>query len=132
MNPFNILQPAATSAGVRDPVCGMTVVPENSAASVQYQGETYYFCCAGCATKFKTDPERYLHPQPPAPKEVAAQQNVEYTCPMDPEVRQLGPGTCPKCGMALEPVYFAPTEEANPELRDMTRRFWIAVVLTVP
>ena len=111
--------------GVLDPVCGMTVDPQKAAGSVVYQGQTYYFCSKGCAAKFESDPVKYLRPKstPPA---VAA---VEYTCPMHPEVRQIGAGSCPKCGMALEPVSFTreSAEEVNPEYTDMLRRFWASV-----
>ena len=90
-----------------DPVCGMSVDPAHAAGSTQYNGKSYYFCHPSCLEKFQKDPEKYLAPKN---KEVAqaAPENVEYTCPMDPEVRQIGPGSCPKCGMALEPVNVAP------------------------
>ncbi|MGA7855654.1 MAG: HAD-IC family P-type ATPase, partial [Candidatus Acidiferrales bacterium] len=201
----------------RDPVCGMTLDPERAAARVEHSGKTFYFCCAGCATKFRAEPEKYLSAKVPAatghgaplvqlggPKpspglspalgSVAASAAVlapvaepkdlrvfeshrpqpsarinDYTCPMDPEVHQDHPGACPKCGMsleaslptigatrveytcpmhpeivrsepgscpicgmALEPKTVAATEEVNLELVDMTRRFWISVVLTIP
>src|SRR5277367_1421459 len=168
----------------RDPVCGMAVDPERAAAKADYAGKTYYFCSAGCAAKFRAEPERYLaaKPLPPTPRPPdlvqlggaksfasPAAKSTVYTCPMDPDVRQDRPGPCPKCGMALEPnvppapakrieytcpmhpqivrqgpgscpicgmaleprTVTAATEE-NPELRDMTRRFWIATILTVP
>ncbi len=83
---------------LKDPVCGMTVTSESD-HKASYQGMDYFFCCAGCRQKFSADPEKYLVPR----KEEAQDQNAWYTCPMDPEVRQRGPGTCPKCGMALEP-----------------------------
>src|SRR5579864_2557140 len=106
---FPILQkPPAPSATAIDPVCGMNVDPQRAAATTTYQGLPYYFCCKGCQTKFEADPQRYLHPQakpePMTPPQGAA--NIEYTCPMHPEVRQIGPGACPKCGMALEPATF--------------------------
>jgi Cu+-exporting ATPase len=90
----------------RDPVCGMNVDSANAAATVEHDGSTYYFCCRGCAGKFKADPQKYLAPrskasQPPEPTHSAT--DAMYVCPVDPEVRQLGPGACPKCGMALEP-----------------------------
>jgi len=113
---------------VKDPVCGMRVDPQRAAGTVTWQGHTYYFCSKGCAAKFEADPEKYLHPQAvPEPMEPTAPsaQGVEYTCPMHPEVRQMGPGSCPKCGMALEPVAFTleSVDEVNPEYRDMLRRF---------
>jgi len=99
-----------------DPVCGMTVKRATAKATEEHKGVRYYFCCAGCATKFRADPEKYLQPklvslQPQLvtlePKAVAqpteAEQRTRYICPMDPEVSKLGPGSCPKCGMALEP-----------------------------
>jgi Cu+-exporting ATPase len=114
-------------AGALDPVCGMRVDPEHAAAKSTYQGQSYYFCSAGCRAKFDGDPEKYLHPgaQP------EAMHAVEYTCPMHPEVRQLGPGSCPKCGMALEPATFtaATLDEVNPEYVAMLRRFWFSFPL---
>jgi Cu+-exporting ATPase len=116
-----------------DPVCGMTVRTEGAKHVTTHAGETYYFCCAGCRAKFEADPARYLKPRPatPAPASAAPPGTI-YTCPMHPEIRQEGPGSCPICGMALEPEM--PTAEAgpNPELADMTRRFWVAAALTVP
>ena len=169
-----------------DPVCGMKVDPAKAADTAVHNGKTYYFCCKGCATKFRATPDPYLHkPQlvtlgmpsakpalvtlgaAPAAKS-APPADAEYVCPMDPEVRQIGPGSCPKCGMALEPDVIAATatrteytcpmhpevvrsepgscpicgmaleprdvvvSEANPELDDMTRRFWISIVLAAP
>jgi Cu+-exporting ATPase len=117
------------STGVRDPVCGMMVDPQHAAGSVVYQGETYYFCSKGCAAKFQADAEKYLHPKAvPEPMQAEA-AGIEYTCPMHPEVRQIGPGSCPKCGMALEPVSFTrdSADEVNPEYTDMLRRFWLSV-----
>jgi Cu+-exporting ATPase len=117
------------SAGVRDPVCGMMVDPQKAAGSEVYQNETYYFCSKGCVAKFQADAEKYLHPAAmPEPMRPEA-AGVEYTCPMHPEVRQIGPGSCPKCGMALEPVSFTrdSADEVNPEYTDMLRRFWLSV-----
>ncbi|MDQ2842641.1 MAG: heavy metal translocating P-type ATPase [Acidobacteriota bacterium] len=92
----------------KDPVCGMQVDPLKAAGQSQFEGQTYYFCGLGCKKKFDADPGQYLD-STPLPKHVApAQEKVEYTCPMDPEIRQFGPGTCPKCGMALEPATFQP------------------------
>ncbi len=90
----------------RDPVCGMDVAEEHPAGKVEHQGRSYYFCSASCVQKFQTDPDKYLTPQPSGAVSAPGTQKVEYTCPMDPEVRRMGPGTCPKCGMALEPVNF--------------------------
>jgi Cu+-exporting ATPase len=124
----------ATSTTHRDPVCGMTVDAAKAAGATEYQGEKYYFCGASCLAKFKADPSRYLQrSEPPPPKRAAEElQQVEYTCPMHPEIRQMGPGACPKCGMALEPVTASAGEEDNAELKDMTRRFWVSLGLTVP
>jgi Cu+-exporting ATPase len=124
-----------------DPVCGMKVHPERAAGRVEHNGTAYYFCSAGCADKFRAQPGRYLQPlvaigpaasrpaPPPSPAPSAAE--VEYTCPMHPEVVQKGPGTCPLCGMALEPRR-ATLEEDTSELRDMSRRFWISAAFTAP
>ncbi|MEJ7623837.1 MAG: heavy metal translocating P-type ATPase [Pyrinomonadaceae bacterium] len=112
-----------------DPVCGMTVSPDTAAGNYEHNGTTYYFCSVGCLNKFKNDPESFLAPK----KEKDLPQGVEYTCPMHPEIVQIGPGSCPICGMALEPKVFSlDAEEDNSELRDMTRRFWVGVVLTLP
>lgn len=113
-----------------DPVCGMTVDVDSSTLRTTRDGKHYYFCHAGCQTKFETDPERYLEPQPvPEP----APPGTVYTCPMHPEIEQEGPGTCPLCGMALEPMGIPDGDTGpNPELVDFTRRFWIGLVFTVP
>ena len=116
-------------AGARDPVCGMTVDPQRTPHRHVIDRHSYYFCSAGCRAKFAADPTKYLQPKPaPAP----APDSALYTCPMHPEVRQIGPGSCPICGMALEPLL--PTAHAgpDPELADMTRRFWIGLALTAP
>jgi Cu+-exporting ATPase len=129
---FPILQ---KPAGTLDPVCGMTVDPQHAAGSSLYQGKTYYFCSKGCVAKFEANPEKYLHPAAqPEPMAEPADASVEYTCPMHPEVRQVGPGSCPKCGMALEPAIFtiATVDEVNPEYVDMSRRFWLSAALTAP
>ena len=112
-----------------DPVCGMKVNPETSPQRHDHAGITYHFCGSRCRERFAADPAKYLSPEPIV---TASQPGAIYTCPMHPEVRQQGPGSCPICGMALEPL--APTAEPqeNPELADMTRRFWIALVPTVP
>ncbi len=158
----------AIDAAQIDPVCGMTVDPATAAGSSSYGGKTWYFCSKGCKARFDADPATYAGdvalPHPP----VVSQTGATYTCPMHPEIRQHGPGACPKCGMALEPekvaapqtrvewtcpmhpqiVRDAPgscpicgmaleprtitLEDENPELKDMTRRFWISAALTVP
>ncbi|MGZ5483699.1 MAG: HAD-IC family P-type ATPase, partial [Pyrinomonadaceae bacterium] len=162
-----------------DPVCGMTVDRESAAGSYEFNGQNYYFCSRHCLETFRENPQSFL--SPPAPLQPvtigtrrldkpssASTDSREYTCPMHPEVRQVGPGSCPKCGMALEPVSAAPAtkieytcpmhpeivrdapgscpicgmaleprtitieEEENPELVEMTRRFWVSVVLSLP
>ena len=151
----------------KDPVCGM-LVTRPDAPTVVHAGETYRFCCDGCATRFRTAPERYLNPteNPSEPEIVPGAvyicpmdpevredtpgscpvcgmalepetpllptSRTEYICPMHPEVVQDSPGSCPKCGMALEPRTITLEEEDNPELRDMSRRFWFAAVLALP
>jgi len=158
---------------VKDLVCGMMVNPATTPHQVEHQGRTYFFCGRRCVEKFQAEPDTYLHHAPEQPQLAAPQHQAatgdNYTCPMHPEVRQPGPGVCPQCGMALEPLtvampsarieYTCPMhpeivrdrpgscpicgmaleprtvtgeEEANPELVDMTRRFWISLVLTVP
>ena len=114
---------------VKDPVCQMDVDPATAAGKYEYEGTTYYFCNPRCLERFRADPQKYLSGQADAP---APPTGTWYTCPMDPEVRQRGPGACPKCGMALEPEMPTAVEEANPELAYMQRRFWISLALTVP
>src|SRR5918992_1306624 len=151
---------------VVDPVCGMTISPADAVGHLDHRGHTYYFCHQSCLDQFRADPEHFLNPdrQPAVDR---ADPQREYTCPMDPEVRQKGPGACPKCGMALEPVDVTPVtqtewtcpmhpeivrdapgscpicgmaleprvvtiEETNPELEDMTRRFWWATAIPPP
>src|SRR3954471_967671 len=100
-----------------DPVCAMQVDPRSAAGSVEYEGEKFYFCSAGCVERFRENPGRYVHrEQAPPPVEAA-----EYTCPMHPEIVRSKPGACPICGMALEPRT-ATDDAANPELRSMMRR----------
>lgn len=136
-----------------DPVCDMTVDPEKAAGHVEYKGETYYFCSTHCVRKFQDDPERYLnkaaapqvvqiglrrgHGSKPdehgsKPDEKSGADGVEYTCPMHPEVVRIGPGSCPICGMALEPRTVTLEEEDNSELIDMKRRFWVSAALSLP
>ena len=153
-------------AQVLDPVCGMTISPDDAVGHIDYKGRTYYFCSQNCLDRFRATPEGFLAERP-AVAATPADMEREYTCPMDPEVRQRGPGACPKCGMALEPVDVAPVtkvewtcpmhpeivrdapgacpicgmaleprtvtlEERNPELDDMTRRFWWSAGITAP
>jgi Cu+-exporting ATPase len=130
-----------------DPVCGMNVYPGAAAGSHEYNGKTFYFCSTHCLHKFSADPEHYLSQTPEpmvvhpvgiqrvvrAPQAaVADSEKTEYTCPMHPEVVRSAPGSCPICGMALEPRTVSLEETENPELTDMSRRFWVCVVLTLP
>jgi Cu+-exporting ATPase len=114
----------------RDPVCGMTVDAHTAKHRYDHQGRTFYFCSAGCRTKFIAEPAKYLDKDTRTAE--AVPEGTVYTCPMHPEVRQIGPGTCPICGMALEPEIATADAGPNPELADMSRRFWIGLVLTLP
>src|SRR5712692_10261793 len=116
-------------ASVRDPVCGMTVDPATSQHRFDTRGETFHFCSAGCRTKFAADPQQYLNKSKP---KAAVPEGTIYTCPMHPQIRQVGPGSCPICGMALEPEVASLDTQPNPELADMTRRFWLGLALALP
>jgi P-type Cu+ transporter len=118
------------NAQIHDPVCGMAIDPESATESITQGSTTFYFCSASCATKFKADPEHYMTPPEDRPA-ADAPSGAIYTCPMHAEVRQVGPGSCPKCGMALEPVDVG-AEQDDSELRDMTRRFIVSVIFTLP
>src|SRR5436190_249145 len=120
---------SADKGGVIDPVCGMTVDPHTTPHRAEHAGHPYYFCSAGCRTKFIADPARYLGPAKTAEP---VPEGTLYTCPMHPEIRQVGPGSCPICGMALEPELVSADSGPNPELIDMTRRFWIGAALAAP
>ena len=122
---------AAVPGTVKDPVCGMDVDPAKTAHHVDHAGHVYHFCSAGCRTKFIAEPGKYLHPAAPLRAEAVAAGTI-YTCPMHPQIRQPAPGSCPICGMALEPETPSAETGPNPELVDFTRRFWIGLVLTVP
>lgn len=111
-----------------DPVCGMNVDPETAKHKTNYKKEDYYFCAENCLKKFKADPEKYLSPR----EQEAVVKGAIYTCPMHPQIRQEGPGSCPICGMSLEPEMPSAEETKNHELIDMTRRFWIGILLTLP
>ena len=115
---------------VIDPVCGMKVDPETTAHHATHDGIHYHFCSAGCLGKFTADPAKYLISAPRA--ELIAEPGAMWTCPMHPEIRQQGPGTCPICGMALEPEEPSLDDAPNPELVDFTRRWWVSAVLAVP
>jgi Cu+-exporting ATPase len=128
--------PAPSGARAVDPVCGMTVDPQKTPHRHDHEGRAYYFCSAGCLRKFVAEPNKYLNVSPRAMPRVEpsrpAPAGTIYTCPMHPEIRQVGPGSCPICGMALEPLMATAEAGPNPELVDMTRRFWIGLVLTLP
>src|SRR3954469_12127698 len=113
-----------------DPVCGMTVEPATAAGRSDYKGTTYYFCSKRCVSAFESDPERYLSGKKHRAA-MPAEPGAKYTCPMHPEIVQVGPGSCPKCGMALVPMEGA-TETDHSELRDLTRRLWVSAALSVP
>ncbi|VAX39326.1 Lead, cadmium, zinc and mercury transporting ATPase; Copper-translocating P-type ATPase [hydrothermal vent metagenome] len=124
---------------VTDPICGMKIKPDAIAETITHGGETYHFCSTSCAEKFRGDPEEYVHTHgseksEPPPVQAEGSSQAIYTCPMHPEVRQVGPGSCPKCGMALEPLVAGDEDDeaAERELLDMTRRFWVGTVLSFP
>jgi P-type Cu+ transporter len=116
---------------VTDPVCGMKVDPAKTQHRHTHEGRAYFFCSAGCRSKFVADPAKYLR-KDAAETAPAGPAGAIYTCPMHPQIRQVGPGTCPICGMALEPVGVTAEAAPNEELIDMTRRFWIGAALAVP
>jgi Cu+-exporting ATPase len=123
-------QPGIANGKAIDPVCGMTVDPATTPHHATHDGADYHFCSAGCRTKFLAGPARYLHPAqaepvPPSPP------GTRYFCPMDPQIEQDGPGTCPICGMALEPMLPSPDDGENPELTDFRRRFWWTLPLSL-
>ena len=122
---------ALVAERVKDPVCGMNVDPAVTAHHATHEGDDFHFCSAGCRTKFRADSARYLDPKPPAAASAVLAQAI-YTCPMHPQIRQRGPGACPICGMGLEPADVTADAGPNPELIDMTRRFWIGLGLAAP
>lgn len=120
---------------VLDPVCRMKVDPRTSKRRFTYKGDEYFFCSDRCKARFETEPETFLAPKHDHSAHAHndhASSGATYTCPMHPEVRQIGPGSCPKCGMALEPETVSLHDKPDPELIDMTRRFWVSLVLTLP
>jgi Cu+-exporting ATPase len=130
--PLPMIMPSGLpeNAGEIDPVCGMTVQPATAAGSYEYEGKTYYFCTTSCLEKFRADPESYLTPPDQRASRISSATTggtVEYVCPMDPEVVESQPGACRICGMALEPKVISLDETRNPELEDMTRRFWLCL-----
>ena len=135
--PLPAMSPARPPGSVRDPVCGMNVDPVRTKHSSVHEGENYFFCSAGCAEKFRREPGKYLssgghEPMTSAASAAPVGVGVEYTCPMHPEIVRPGPGSCPICGMALEPRTAAPEDAPNPEFDEMKRRFIVAAVLTMP
>src|SRR5713226_4954029 len=137
----------------KDPVCGMMVVPEKAAAKLEHAGKTYYFCSKGCAERFSREPDKFLatsgtaemdhgsaprghgamqHAGEAASRPASAKKKVRYTCPMHPEIIRFGPGTCPICGMALEPMDVFAQVEADPEYDSMRLRFWVSAALSLP
>jgi P-type Cu+ transporter len=127
---LNVISPNAMASrdAAIDPVCGMAVDPETAKLSAEHDGVVYHFCSRSCHNRFVADPAAYIKPVSASELSLAA---AEYTCPMHPEIVRPKPGSCPICGMALEPRVAA-AEETNPELVDMTRRFWVSAALTVP
>ena len=123
---------SGNNGSAKDPVCGMKVTPGPEKTSTEYEGVTYWFCHSGCREKFVGNPSAYLGDRPETPAADPGDKRL-YICPMCPEVEQLGPGPCPSCGMALEPKDVTTSLDADdPELRNMTRRFWVALALTLP
>src|SRR5690606_19642129 len=120
----------AAEARAKDPVCGMEV-DTASAISALHEGTNYHFCSDSCRDKFRANPDGFVKNSPDGQEGVAA-QGVEYTCPMHPEIVRNEPGSCPICGMTLEPRTPSVDDEDDAELRDMRRRFWVSVVLTIP
>ncbi|MBF8300747.1 MAG: ATPase, partial [Acidobacteria bacterium] len=125
-----MIQPAPATAEVVDPVCGMTIAPARAAGHVDHLGRTYYFCGKKCLERFRADPGAFLGGAPPPVIEAPA--GASYTCPMHPEIVRAQPGPCPICGMALEPSMVSLEEGPNPELVDMSRRFWASAALSGP
>src|SRR5260370_7504901 len=143
----------ATTREQKDPVCGMKVVQEKAAAKRDHAGKTYYFCSKGCAERFSNDPETFLaapgtaemdhgsalpghrameHAGATAPVAASEERKIRYTCPMHPEIIRFGPGSCPICGMALEPMDVFAEVEADPEYDSMRLRFWVSAALSLP
>ncbi len=122
-----------TKASVKDPVCGMAVELTDATPQAVHDGEAFYFCSAGCHAKFTADPQKFVPRSHGAEtKAVTALEGAIWTCPMHPEIQRPGPGSCPICGMALEPVMPTANEGPSEEYRDMLRRFWIGLILALP
>ena len=130
----------ATGQKTKDPVCGMDVDEKSAAGTIQHLGQSYSFCSQRCLEKFRADPSGFVKPHASTPSATKAEPvahaspaaKVEYVCPMHPQIVRSEPGSCPICGMALEPRTITADEKENPELRDMTRRFWVSLGLTIP
>jgi len=147
---FGVAMETVETITAIDPVCGMSVDPQSASGRLDHAGQNYYFCSQRCLEKFKADPSKYVkatqaspHQQhsasrassnvaPSSPTGVQPVSRTEYVCPMHPEIVRNEPGSCPICGMALEPRTISAEEEENPELSDMTRRFWVSLALTIP
>ncbi|MEO8883960.1 MAG: YHS domain-containing protein, partial [Devosia sp.] len=126
---------AMVAAGVnlvKDPVCGMSVDPATAKHRAEHGGQSYFFCSAGCQTKFVANPAQYIGSVEAKAAATPVPTGTIYTCPMHPQIRQVGPGNCPICGMTLEPEMVTAESGPNLELIDMTRRFWVGVALAVP
>src|SRR6516165_1790182 len=123
---------ADSPAAEHDPVCGMTIDPAKAKHRAEHAGHSYFFCSAKCREKFAAEPARYVSSAPAGAAARTAAGEVLWTCPMHPQIVREEPGNCPICGMTLEPMTPAAGEAANPELRDMARRFWVSVALSVP
>src|SRR6266850_2126651 len=124
---------------VKDPVCGMMVDPQTAAGKAEYAGKSYFFCSPRCKERFEKEPEKFLAAPGTAGMEHAREarppasaQNIRYTCPMHPEIVQFGPGNCPICGMALEPMDIVAGEQADPEYDSMRKRLWVSAALSLP
>ena len=115
-----------------DPVCGMSIDESDAVGTFAHKGTTYYFCAESCLERFAADPDAFLNGRRPEPDAPPPNGVVEYVCPMDPEVLANEPGPCPICGMALEPRGATAEARESPELADMRRRFWTALVLSLP
>ena len=125
-------EPPQPEGHARDPVCGMAVDPATAKHTAEHAGAAFYFCSSKCREKFVAEPARYLKPETGRPPPKPAPAGTIYTCPMHPQIRQVGPGTCPICGMTLEPETVTADDGPSAELIDMTRRFWIGLALAVP
>src|SRR6266436_6243263 len=139
MGSLPILGSASVVPMVKDPVCGMMVDPQRAAGKAQYAGKSYFFCSPRCKERFEKEPEKFLaapgtggmeHAHEALPP--ASAQNIRYTCPMHPEIVQIGPGNCPICGMALEPMDIMVGEQADPEYDSMRKRLWVSAALSFP